>query len=179
MKKEIKVWDYANEIMKALEKGVLLTTKNGDKVNSMTIAWGMLGIEWGKPLFTAFVRENRFTKFQLEENGEFTVNIPLENTHRKLLGQCGTTTGKNIDKVREFGLILEESDEISVPGIHQFPLTLECRVIYKQMQDASAISEKDRNTFYPQDVDSSNTGANKDYHIAYYGEIMKAYIITE
>ena len=34
--------------MKELSKGILLTIKSGDEVNSMTIAWGQVGIEWGK-----------------------------------------------------------------------------------------------------------------------------------
>lgn len=55
MKKEIEVFDYANVIIKTLKNGVLLTTKADDKVNSMTISWGTLGIEWGKPIFTVFV----------------------------------------------------------------------------------------------------------------------------
>lgn len=38
MKKEIEVFDYANEIMRAVKTGVLLTTKADDKVNSMTIS---------------------------------------------------------------------------------------------------------------------------------------------
>ena len=33
MKKEIEVFDYANEIMKSIKTGVLITTKAGDKVN--------------------------------------------------------------------------------------------------------------------------------------------------
>ena len=77
MKKEIEVFDYANEIMKSIKTGVLITTKAGDKVNSMTISWGTLGIEWGKMIFTVFVRENRFTKHQLEKNHEFTINLPI------------------------------------------------------------------------------------------------------
>ena len=48
MKKEIEVFEYAGDIMRALKAGVLLTTKVGDKVNSMTIGWGNLGIVWGK-----------------------------------------------------------------------------------------------------------------------------------
>jgi len=70
MKKEIVVFDYANEIMKGVKTGVLVTTKVEDKVNPMTISWGTLGVEWGKPIFTIFVRENRFTKHQLEKNPE-------------------------------------------------------------------------------------------------------------
>ena len=66
---------------------------------------------------------------------------------------------------------------VSVPGIKELPLTLECKVIYKQKQDKDAITEENQIKFYPQDVDGSFHGANKDYHTAYYGEIVAAYII--
>lgn len=177
MKKEINVFDYAKEIMKATEKGVLVTTKVDDKVNSMTISWGTLGIQWGKTIFTIFVRENRFTRQQLEKNPEFTVNIPVGEFDRKILGVCGTKSGHTNDKVNELNLSLEEPKSISVPGIKELPLTLECKVIYKQMQDKNEITEENLKTCYPQDVDSSFHGANRDFHIAYYGEIVSAYII--
>jgi len=177
LKKEIQVLDYASEIMKALQSGVLLTTKADDKVNSMTISWGTLGIEWGTPIFTVFVRENRFTKQQLDKNPEFTINIPVGDFNKKILGVCGTKSGHTTDKIQELNLTLEESLAISVPAIKELPLTLECRVVYKQKQDENAITEENRIKCYPQDVDSSYHGANKDYHTAYYGEIVSAYII--
>ncbi|MGG7178452.1 flavin reductase family protein [Clostridium paraputrificum] len=177
MKKEIEVFDYASEIMKAVKSGVLVTTKVGDKVNSMTVSWGTLGIEWGKAIFTIFVREHRFTKEQLDKNPEFTVNIPVGNFNKKILGLCGTKSGRDIDKISELNLSLEESKSISVPGIKELPLTLECKVIYKQKQDKNQITEENLKACYPQDVDSSFHGANKDFHIAYYGEIVNAYII--
>lgn len=177
MKKEIEVFDYAGDIMKALKKGVLLTTKVDDKVNSMTISWGMLGIEWAKPIFTVFVRENRFTKDQIEKSREFTINIPYGEYDKKILGVCGSKSGRNIDKVKELGLTLENPNIISTPGIKELPLTLECKVIYKQKQDEKEITEENRNNFYPQDVDGTFPMANRDYHTAYYGEIVSAYII--
>lgn len=177
MKKEIDVFDYAKDIMKAVSNGVLLTTKTEDKVNSMTISWGTLGIEWSKPIFTVFVRENRFTKQQLEKNPEFTINIPYGSFDKKILGFCGTKSGHETDKIGELGLTLEAPDKISVPAIKELPLTLECRVVYKQKQSENEITEENRKAFYPQDVDSSFHGANKDYHTAFYGEIVSAYII--
>lgn len=177
MKKEIDVFDYANEIMKAVKTGVLLTTKTDAKVNSMTISWGTLGIEWAKPIFTVFVRENRFTKHQLEKNPEFTINIPYGAFDKKILGICGTKSGRTVDKIKELNLTLEAPNNISVPAIKELPLTLECKVIYKQKQDASEITEENKNIFYPQDVASSFHGSNKDFHTAYYGEIVSAYII--
>ena len=177
MKKQIELFDYANEIMKAVQTGVLLTTKAGEKVNSMTISWGTLGIEWGKPIFTVFVRENRFTKAQLEKNPEFTINIPYGAYNKNILGLCGTKSGRDIDKIKELGLTLETPEQISVPAIRELPLTLECKVVYKQKQEEEAITEENRREFYPQDVDSSFHGSNKDFHTAYYGEVVSAYII--
>lgn len=179
MKKTIEVFDYANEILKAVGSGILLTTKNGDKVNSMTIGWGTLGIEWAKPIFTVFVRENRFTKQQLDKNPEFTINIPYGEYNKNIIALCGTKTGNDTDKIKELGLSLETPNVISVPGIKELPLTLECKVIYKQMQDKNEVTEENKKKFYPEDVDSSFHGANKDYHMAYYGEIVSAYIIEE
>ena len=177
MKKYIEIFDYANEIMKAVKTGVLLTTKAEGKVNSMTVSWGTLGIEWSKPIFTVFVRENRFTKHQLEKNPEFTINIPFGAFDKNTLGLCGTKSGRSTDKIKELDLTLETPDIISVPAIKELPLTLECRVVYRQKQDEREITEENKNMFYPQDVDSSFYGANKDFHTAYYGEIVSAYII--
>lgn len=177
MKKEIQVFDYASEIMNAVKTGVLLTTKADDKVNSMTISWGTLGIEWGKTIFTVFVRENRFTKQQLEKNPEFTINIPLGEFDKKILGICGTKSGHETDKISELNLTLESPNNISVPAIKELPLTLECRVVYKQKQDDNEITEESKNKFYPQDVESSFYGSNRDFHTAYYGEIVSAYIV--
>ena len=174
MKKQVNVFDYAGEICKALPKGILITTKNGDFVNSMTIGWGHLGIEWSKPIFVAYVRESRHTKTMLENHGEFTVNVPLGKVDSNILAVCGRKSGRDIDKIQELGLHLVESDVVSVPGIAEVPLTLECKVIYKQKQDLSAIPEEIIKRYYPAD----DTGF-QDYHIAYYGEIVNAYLIEE
>jgi flavin reductase (DIM6/NTAB) family NADH-FMN oxidoreductase RutF len=177
MKRKIEVFDYAKEIMKAVETGVLLTTKTADKVNSMTISWGTLGIEWGKPIFTVFVREHRFTRQQLDTNPEFTINIPYGAFDKKILGFCGTKSGHTTDKIKELNLTLEEPEHISVPAMKELPLTLECRVFYKQKQDRDAVTEENRKAFHPQDVDGSFHGANRDFHVAYYGEIVSAYLV--
>lgn len=172
MKKMIEAFDYAGTVCKAMPRGILLTTKADGKVNTMTIGWGHIGIEWGKPIFVAYVRESRYTKQMLEANGEFTVNVPMGSIDGKILGYCGTKSGRDTDKIADLGLTLEEPEVISVPGIQELPLTLECRVIYKQKQDLSAIPENILTRYYPAD----ETGY-QDYHYAYYGEIVSAYII--
>ncbi len=177
--KKIDVFEYAKEIMMGVKSGALVTTKVGDKVNTMTISWGTLGIEWNKPIFITFVREQRFTREMLDNNGEFTVNIPMGDFDKKITAVAGSKTGRSLDKIKELGLTLVDSENISVPGIKELPLTLECRVVYKQLQDRNALTPENLEKHYPQDVDSSHPFANKDFHIAYYGEIVGAYIIED
>ena len=70
-KKKIDVLDYSSKILKALSKGVLLTVKDDEKVNTMVISWGALGIEWNKVLFTTYIRENRYTKSYFRQSTKF------------------------------------------------------------------------------------------------------------
>ena len=67
MKEFIDAFDYAGHICKAMKRGILLTTSDAGKVNTMTIGWGTLGIEWGKPIFVAYVRESRYTREFLDK----------------------------------------------------------------------------------------------------------------
>ena len=179
MKREVNPFDYAGQICKALPGGILLTTKNGEQVNTMAIGWGTMGVDWSLPMFIVYVRESRYTKQCLEENGEFTINVPMGELDKKIISVCGTKSGRDMDKIKELGLTLEEPIAISVPGIKELPLTLECKVLYKQQQDLSAIPEKILNRYYPVEDDTLHPGSDRDYHICYYGQILKAYIIED
>ncbi len=179
MKKEINAFDYAGHICKEMKRGILLTAKADGKCNTMTIGWGTMGIEWGKPIFIAYVRESRFTKELIEKSGEFTVNVPYGDVDSRILGFCGSKSGRNVDKFAELRLTQEEPAVIRTPGIRQLPLTLECKVVYKQLQQLNGLPESVLERYYPQNVDSSNPGSNRDPHIAYYGEIVSAYLIEE
>ena len=176
MKETIKVTDYAKQITEALPHGILLNT-SGEKHNAMVIGWGALGTCWAVPTFTVYVRENRYTKAQLDRTGAFTVSIPLGKSDPKITRICGGKSGNQIDKVEEAGLTLEEAETNGVPGVKEYPLTLECRILYSQRQDISRLPTEIFDEMYPQDVDGSNPMANRDPHTAYIGEIVSAYII--
>ena len=173
MKKMIDPFDYAGEFAKNMKRGILLTTKGRGMVDTMTIGWGTIGIEWGRPVFLAYVRESRVTKELLDENPEFTVNVPVGQVDGKILGFCGTKSGRDVDKIRELGLHLEEPVNITVPGIRELPLTLECKVIYRNPQSTEGLPQEILDRYYPE------VNGRRDAHIAYYGEIVSAYIIEE
>ena len=173
MKRFIDPFDYTPQILKALKKGVLLTAKQGDKLNTMAIGWGHLGIEWNEPTFVAYVRGCRHTKPMLDACDEFTVNIPLGEMDRSILKVCGTQSGRDVDKFALLGLTPEPPEVISTPGIRQLPLTLECKVIYRQQQEPSCVLDDHIYTHYQHPCPD----VEQDYHTAYYGKILSAYII--
>jgi flavin reductase (DIM6/NTAB) family NADH-FMN oxidoreductase RutF len=172
MKTILKPFDCAGQICEAMKKGILLTTKAGDFVNTMTIGWGHMGIEWGRPIFVAYVRETRHTRQMLDDNGEFTVNVPVGSLDPKILGYCGSKSGRDVNKIADLDLTLEDPISISVPGIKELPLTLECKVIYKQDQDSAALHPDVMARYY-----KPGTRNEGDYHTMYFGEITAAYII--
>lgn len=175
-KHHVEVLDYAQTILGAIPKGVLLTTKAGEKVNTMTIGWGTLGTNWSLPVFVAYVRKHRSTVALLDANPEFTINVPVGTADRSALNICGSKRGDEVDKIALAKLTLVASDVVRVPGIAEFPLTLECKVVYRQAEEL-ALFTPELLRHYPQDVESCATGSNKDEHIAFYGKIVNAYLI--
>ena len=169
-KREIDIRDYAGDIIRALRPGILITTKVGDKVNSMTIGWGTLGVIWERPVFVAYVRQQRYTREMLDQCREFTINVPVGDFPRRALGVCGSKSGRDMDKIAAAGLTPVEPEVIGVPGLKEFPLTLECRVLYRQEQESGQFNDEITRQFY-----TIETGD----HICYYGEIVAAYIIED
>ncbi|MBR6013585.1 MAG: flavin reductase family protein [Selenomonadaceae bacterium] len=180
-KKEINVFDYAGEILKALPKGILLTSEAEDCINAMTIGWGTVGLEWGVPIFTAYIRKSRFTYELIERTGEFTICIPYggkyEKEVSKIVGICGSQSGRDLDKLAKVGAHIVDADEIRPPAIKELPLTIECREVFKMEQSVKSISSRFKK-FYPETLNDEGEKVF-DNHVAYYGEILKAYIIEE
>lgn len=172
MRKEINVFEYAAEILKGVKDGVLLTTTDGEKANTMTVSWGSLGIEWGVPVFTAYIRTARYSYGNLEKNGEFTVNIPVGEVDKKIISFCGSKSGRDVDKFKECGLTAQKAEEVAAPAIKEMKLTLECRVLYQQEQAPEAIPDEIKDKFYRPDAPNGNN----TYHTTFTAQIVKAYI---
>lgn len=175
LKKEVNIFDYAAQINAAMKKGILLTTKAGDQVNTMTIGWGTMGIEWGRPIFTAFVRESRYTRELLDQSQEFTISIPTSAIDPQVLVYCGRHSGRDVNKILEQKLTLVEPDVVAAPGIKELPLTIECKVLYRQLQDLEGVPQEILDRYYP----AFTADGQPDRHYAYYGEIQKAYLIED
>lgn len=156
---------YAEEFLKQMPKGIFLTVKKGDKINTMTIGWGSIGIVWGKPTIVAMIRPSRFTYELLENTNEFTISVPKIDTMKKELIFCGKKSGRDVNKFEECKLDLVEGEEINVPIIDNCEIFYECKVINKGELNVDNMDSKLLNSCYPSD----------DIHTMYYGQIVKSY----
>ncbi|MCT8978143.1 flavin reductase family protein [Clostridium sp. CX1] len=106
---------------------VLITSKNSEgKVNVFTVGW--VGTACTRPpMVTVAIRPERLSYAYIKELGEFVINLPSKDLV-KTVDFCGVRSGKNIDKIKECDLTLEDSEKVQVPGIKECPVTIECRV---------------------------------------------------
>lgn len=167
MYETIKFNEYADKMLNQLTKGVFMTTKVGDKVNTMTISWGSISFVWNKPVFVAFVRYTRDTYQMVEKANEFTISIPLNKDLKKELGFCGSKSGRDYDKIKECDFLLKQGRVIDTPVLADCEMHYECKVIYKQAMEPGNILQSVKDKYY----------TTNNFHVVYYGEIVDSYLI--
>ena len=104
----------------------LVTCKDGDRENVLTIAWtGIVNSDPPKTYIS--VRPSRHSYNIIKETGEFCVNLVPVNLVRAA-DTCGVLTGRKVDKFEKCKLTPEKCFKISAPAIAESPLTLECKL---------------------------------------------------
>jgi len=165
MKKDFKYNENLDLVLEQLRKGAFLTVKSQDKMNTMTIGWGSVGIMWNKPIFMVMVRGSRYTFDLIKDAKDFTVSIPINLDMKKELSYCGTYSGRDVDKFKEANLIAGKSKSVESPIISNCDFHYECKTLYHQQMDISSLNE---------DIMRKNY-AYYNLHTIFYGEILEYY----
>ena len=85
-------------------RGMLITaTKPDGSYNTMTASWGGLGVLWGRPVCTVYIRPQRYT-YEFAEAGELLTLSFFDEKYADALRFCGMKSGRDYDKVKETGL---------------------------------------------------------------------------
>lgn len=152
-----------NPFTKIGKEWFLVTAGDKESFNTMTAAWGSLGIYWNKPVFNILVRPTRYTYEFTEKNDNFTVSF-LAEEFREAYKICGTKSGRDTNKVKESGLTPFELLEGTV-AFKEAELVFVCKKIYTEDFNPANFLEQEIENSYPE----------KDYHRVYTGEIKKIY----
>ncbi len=140
---------------------MLVTAGSGETCNTMTASWGGLGVLWGSPAATCYIRPQRYTKEFLDREEYFTLSF-FDESFRSALNLCGSKSGRDVDKVAACGFTLEHA-ACGAPYFAEASLVLVCRRRFSQELDCSRIPEDVKQTWYPQ----------QDWHTMYIGEILE------
>lgn len=142
---------------------MLISAGTEEKWNTMTASWGGVGVIWGKPSVTAYIRHSRYTKEFIDNSEYFTITF-LQDGHRDALNTLGSKSGREIDKMHESGLtpVFVEGQ----PTFEEAKLVLVCR-------------KRCKSEIAPEDILQQETidkwYGDHDFHTMYIGEIVAAY----
>lgn len=143
------------------EKWMLITAGTADKCNTMTASWGGLGVIWGAPAATCYIRPQRYTKEFVDREEYFTLSFFPEE-YRKQLSLCGSKSGREVDKVKECGFTVKTA-ACGAPYFEEAELVLVCRKRFAQDMNPDNIPEEIKEKWYPE----------KGYHTLYIGHIVE------
>lgn len=162
-----------NEIQQSLfdmisKDWFLMTAKRDDVVNPMTVAWATMGILWQKPVVIVAVRPERYTHEIASSTDTFSLTV-FDNSYRKMLGFCGTKSGRDHDKVKECGLhVLYEGD---TPYFEEARLSFICKKLCVSQLQESDFLENEAFTSKWYGGENSASGEGGGYHHLYIAEI--------
>ena len=143
------------------DQWMLITAGTKDQCNTMTASWGGLGVLWGKPVATVYIRPQRYTLEFVEREDTFTLCFFGEE-YRKALALCGSKSGRDMDKVKECGFTVATAE--GAPYFDEADLVLVCKKSYWQDMDPTHFLDGEIDSkWYPE----------KDYHRIFIGEILE------
>jgi flavin reductase (DIM6/NTAB) family NADH-FMN oxidoreductase RutF len=144
------------------EEGILIASLDETgRLNPMTIGWGVFGCIWGRPMFAVLVRPSRYTYRCLEHTGDYTVNV-MTPDHADVVGACGTTSGRDLDKLATHGLEVLPSRHIRSGGLAAASAVFECRVVHHNDVQQPNFTEDIVTNYYP----------DGDFHRVYFGQVL-------
>ena len=144
------------------EQWMLVTAGTAERCNTMTASWGGLGVLWGKPVATVYIRPQRYTLEFVEREDCFTLSFFGEE-YRKALALCGSKSGRDVDKVKECGFTVQAA-ECGAPYFDQAELVLVCRKLYADDLRPEKFTDQSLDgRWYPE----------HDYHRMYAGEVVQ------
>ena len=144
------------------DEWALLSAGNEEKFNTMTIGWGTMGVIWHKPVVTAFIRPQRYTKEFVDNSELFTVCF-FPGEYRKELERLGSKSGRGFDKMA--GSSLTPCFIDGTVAFDEASIVFVCRKLYggQQLDPSRFVDSKLDKKFYP----------DKDYSYIYFGEIVR------
>jgi flavin reductase (DIM6/NTAB) family NADH-FMN oxidoreductase RutF len=144
------------------DEWMLITAEKDGKVNTMTAAWGGLGVMWSTNVAYTVIKESRFTKEFVDAADSFSISFLDHKTYEKEFLYLGTVSGRDEDKIKKANINVNYYE--GVPFIDEASKVLICKKMFAQTMKPESIVIKEIDDKFYQD---------KDYHELYIGGITQ------
>ncbi len=116
---------YANRIINS-GPVVLVSTSLNQRDNIITIAWNM-PVSYSPICVAISSGTSRFTTNIIKETSEFVINVPNITLKQKVI-ECGSVSGKFVEKFKRFELTPISGKKVKSPAIKECIGHLECKL---------------------------------------------------
>ncbi|WP_371419673.1 flavin reductase family protein [Pantoea sp. CCBC3-3-1] len=118
-----------------LEPGpvVLISSMLGSERDIMTLGWHTI-LEFSPSLVGCMISAGNHSHSLIKQSGECVINLPTSALLDTVVA-IGNSSGKAIDKFREFGLTAEPASRVNAPLIAECHASFECRIYDDSLVD--------------------------------------------
>jgi flavin reductase (DIM6/NTAB) family NADH-FMN oxidoreductase RutF len=106
---------------------ILISSFYKGRPNVCTVAWNM-PVDFDPPKVACVIGEDNYTFTCIKHTKEFVINIPPKALLRKVI-QCGSVSGEDVDKFKEFNLTPAPAARVKAPLVKECVAHLECKLL--------------------------------------------------
>ena len=155
------------------EMPAILSAGDKNSYNSMAIEWGSIGVSWKMPIFTVYVKDERYTYEFMQKTEIFTVSIISKKMYKKF-AVYGSKSGRDINKEEVAGTHIKFLDDGGITFDEAIEVFV-CRMLGKAyIQDED--SYPGLKAFY---LKQQKYFKNLKPHAMFIGEIIGHYVRKE
>lgn len=105
----------------------LITSGAGEKNNIMALSWWTF-VSNKPPMLAVCLSKKGYSHELIDKTGEFGFHLVGDEYQERAM-KCGQCSGRNTDKIKETGILLQDADVINTKLIEGYKAALECRVV--------------------------------------------------
>lgn len=112
---------------------ILVSTFYKGRPNVCAVAWNM-PVDFDPPKVACVVGEGNYTFECAKKTKEFVINIPDKSLLKKVI-QCGSVSGRKVDKFKKYGLTPVPAAKVKAPLIKECIAHLECKLLREDLAE--------------------------------------------
>lgn len=123
----MKVEAKKRNALAVIPKMVVSVRDNDGNDNALVVGYGG-NCSYDPPMIMVGIVPSRHSYHMIKENGCFVAHL-VDASQKELYECCGTKSGKDGDKLKEYGIQIADGKKVNAGVIDKCPVAIECTVV--------------------------------------------------